>query len=75
MLVLVKSGIFLSKRPKIPMFLGGIPSLLLCPNPISVPLFILVIYGFVLLMVLDEFTLMASFVVRLKSIIISFQLL
>ena len=68
MLLLKKFNITLLNRPKITMFLVGIPSPLLHPNPIPSTLFIMVIYELMLPMVLDGFTPMPSFMFLTKWI-------
>ena len=76
-LLLEKSDVPLSKRAKLLMFLGEIPSSLFHPNPIiciSVPLFRLVICGIMLPMVLYGFTPMPSFLFCPKSILTFLQL-
>ena len=73
-LLLDRSDVPLSKRPDLPMFLGGILSLLFRPAPhfrlIPVPLSRLVICGVILLMVLDGFICIPLIAFLWKSIII-----
>ena len=69
-----KFDIIMLKNPKLPMFIGWIPSPLLRPNLITVPLFRLEIYGLMLLMVLNDFYQIISFMFFPKSILISLQL-